>query len=87
VASREFPNTVRGVIFDNRWGIQFTPVANGTIYQNPTQESIRAAKLCLEGARTAGNSLYFLNPAESSNFWVVNNRPYVTTIGSHSFYA
>lgn len=87
VASREFPNTVRGVIFDNRWGIQFTPVANGTIYRIPTAESVQAAKLCLEGARTAGNSLYFLNPAESTNFWVVNNRPYVTTIGSHSFYA
>ena len=45
------------------------------------------AKLCLEGVRTAGGSLYFLNPAESENFWVMKNRPYVTTIGSHSFYA
>jgi len=87
VASDEFPDTIYDVIFDDKWGIQFTPVANGTIYHAPTQESVQAAKLCLEGVRTAGNSLYFMNPAQSTNFWVMNNRPYVTTIGCHSFYA
>lgn len=87
VASKEFPNTVYDVIFDRKWGVQFTPVANGTIYQEPTAESVIAAHLCLEGARVAGNSLYFLNPAQSTSFWITNNRPYVTTIGCHSFYA
>jgi N-acetylmuramoyl-L-alanine amidase len=87
VASSQFPDTIYGVIFDRKWGVQFTPVANGTIYQEPTAESVIAAHLCLEGARVAGNSLYFLNPAQSTSFWIVYNRPYVTTIGSHSFYA
>ena len=87
VASSEFPNTIHDVIFDDKWGIQFTPVANGTIYNTPTSESIIAAKLCLDGASVVGNSLYFLNPQKSTNFWAVNNRAYVATIGNHAFYA
>lgn len=86
VASDEFPNDIRSVIFDREWGVQFTPVANGTIYHEPTAESVLAAKLCLEGARAAGDSLYFLAPKLSSNHWIINNRQYVTTIGAHQFY-
>ncbi len=86
VASQQFPNTLYGVIFDTKWGVQFTPIANGTIYHQPTQESILAAKLCLEGARVAGDSLYFLAPNLANNHWVMENREYVTTIGNHWFY-
>ena len=32
VASGEFPDTIYGVIFDRQWGVQFQPVANGTVY-------------------------------------------------------
>jgi N-acetylmuramoyl-L-alanine amidase len=87
VASSDFPNSIYGVIFDSRWGGQFQPVKNGTIYDTPTAESILAAKLCLDGASVAGSSLYFLNPAISSNFWTMQNRSYITTIGNHVFYA
>ena len=87
VASSEFPNTIYAVIFDSKWGIQFTPVSNGTIYDTPTAESVAAAKLCLEGVRAAGESLYFLDPSQSSSHWAQSNRPYVTTIGKHWFYA
>lgn len=87
VRSREFPNTIYGVIFDSRWGGQFEPVRNGTIYQTPTALSVIAAKLCLEGADVVGESLYFLDPTKASNFWTTQNRPYVTTIGVHDFYA
>ncbi len=86
IKSNEFPNSVYGVIFDNRWGGQFTPAKNGTIYYEPTAESVLAAKLCLDGANTAGESIYFLAPAIASNHWAMNNRPYVTTIGNHWFY-
>jgi len=86
VASPEFPNTIYGVIFDRKWGVQFTPVANGAIYWEPTQESVEAAKLVLEGARAAGNSLYFQNPDQTTDRWAANNRKYVTTIGCHWFY-
>lgn len=87
VASEEFPGSVYDVIFDQKWGVQFTPVANGTIYLEPTEESVAAAKLVLDGARAAGDSLYFLNPDQTADRWAANNRPYVTTIGCHWFYA
>lgn len=87
VASPDFPNTVKGVIFDDRWGGQFEPVRNGTVYDTPTEECVAAAKLCLEGVRVAGESLYFLAPHLTQNHWIMDNREYVTTIGNHWFYA
>lgn len=86
VASPEFPDTIYGVIFDRKWGVQFTPVANGTIYLEPTQESVEAARMVLEGARAAGNSLYFQNPDLTADRWAANNRKFVATIGCHWFY-
>ena len=86
VASGEFPGTVYGVIFDERWGGQFECVRNLTIYQEPTAESILAAKLVMEGADVAGDALYFLAPALTNNHWIMENRPYAMTIGAHWFY-
>lgn len=87
VASGEFPDTIRGVIFDARWGGQFEPVRNGTVYNEPTRESVLAAQLCLQGAREAGDSLYFLAPELTNNHWIMDNRTYVTAIGCHWFYS
>lgn len=87
VKSGEFPDTIYGVIFDERWGGQFEPVRNGTIYDSPTRQSIAAAKLCLEGISVAGDSLYFLDPRKAGNLWTVYHRPYRMTIGNHDFYA
>lgn len=84
VASSIFPDTVYEVIFQRN---QFTPVRNGSIYKTPNAESVIAAKLCLEGVNTAGNSLYFVNPRVSPNSWASRNRPYVATIGAHAFFA
>lgn len=86
VVHSEFPNTIYGVIFDDRWGGQFEPVRNGTVYAEPTEQSVVAAKLSLEGANVARESLYFLNPRLAGNFWTPQNRPYIMTIGSHDFY-
>lgn len=87
VTSTDFPNNIHDVIFDNNWGIQFEPVGNGTVYNTPNEESILAAKLCLDGASIIGNGLYFLDPAKSINLWTVKNCTYITTIGNHQFYA
>jgi len=84
VADSRFPNTVYDVVFQRR---QFTPVSNGTIYLEPNAESVIAAKLCLDGANTVGNSLYFVNPRVSPNCWAIRNRPHVATIGAHAFFA
>ncbi|WP_339365106.1 cell wall hydrolase, partial [Vallitalea maricola] len=62
-------------------------VAICNIYNTPTQESINAAIAALNGSNNIGNSLYFLNPAKSSNFWIMNNRKFVTQINNHYFYA
>ena len=86
VASDEFPNSIREVIFDTQWGVQFQPVANGTVYDEPTAESVLAAKLVLDGARAAGDSLYFLAPDLTDNHWTMENRTFVVTIGCHWFY-
>ncbi len=87
VQSSDFPNTIYGVIFDREHGVQFTPTANGSVYNTPTEESILAAKLCLDSYYISRSALYFLNPSIATNFWVPNNRPYLTTVGSHDFYS
>ena len=81
VASQQFPNTIKEVIFAPG---QFSPVANGTIYRTPDAESVIAAKLCLDGAREAGESLYF--NVTSMYSWADQSRDYVCTIGGHNFY-
>ena len=84
VGHAEFPNTIYGVIFDSRWGGQFEPVQNGTVYAAPTQESVIAAKLCLDGVREAEDCLYF--NVTSIVSWADQSRTYVCTIGDHNFY-
>ena len=87
VKSSSFPNTVKGVIFEYYKNIpQFTPVADGTIYNNPNADSIKAAKAALSGTNYVGNATYFFNPAKSEGTWIVNNKTYVKRIGSHVFY-
>lgn len=87
VASTDFPNSIYGVIFDRKNGVQFTPVANGTIYNTPSAESIRAAEECLAGTRVVGNCLYFFNPKTATKAsWIVQNCRYYTSIGDHDFY-
>ena len=87
VASKDFPNTVYGVIFDRKYGVQFTPTANGRIYCTPSTDSVRAAKEVLSGYRVNRTMQYFVNPALASDRWFRQNLTYVTTIGCHAFYA
>ena len=86
VNSSEFPNTIYGVIFDRKYGIQFSPVANGTIYKDATWESTVAAKICLEGYSVSNKILYFVNPKVSPNSWISHNRVFFRQIGNHAFY-
>ena len=45
-----------------------------------------AAAACLAGENTVGDSLYFLAPQLTDNHWTMENRTFVTTIGTHWFY-
>lgn len=87
MASSDFPNTVKSVIFEYYRGIpQFSPVEDGTIYNNPSEESIQAAKDALNGVKPVGTAIYFFNPDKATGKWIVNNKTYVTRIGGHVFY-
>ncbi len=86
VKSKQFPNTVKGVVFDRKYGTQFTPVANGSIYNTPTQSAVVAAKMCLDGYTLSGSVLYFLNPSIATSSWIQNNRKYAFRVGNHEFY-
>ena len=86
VRSHQFPDTVKGVIFDTKYGTQFSPVSSGTIYNSPTSSSIRAAKVCLEGYSLSTRMIYFYNPSIATSTWIGRTRPYIMTIGNHKFY-
>ncbi len=86
IESPLFPDTIYGVIFDRTHGVQFEPVLNGTIYNSPSMDSIKAAKHALSGTDVVGNSLYFFNPKIASSSWISKNREYYTTIQNHDFY-
>ena len=86
VRSSQFPSTVKGVIFDTKYGIQFSPVSSGTIYQTPTASAVMAAKVCLEGYSLSTKMIYFYNPSIATSTWIGRTRPYIMTIGNHKFY-
>ncbi|MDP4133029.1 MAG: stalk domain-containing protein [Bacillota bacterium] len=86
VASSGFPNTIYDVIFDTAGGIQFQPVANKTIYNTPSHDSIEAAKRALCGENVVGDCLFFLNPDTAQSKWIVQTCTFYASIGNHDFY-
>lgn len=86
VRSSSYPNTIYGVIFDRKYGTQFSPVSFGTIYQKPTESAILAAKICLEGYSLSDSALFFVNPRIATNNWIQRTREFEFTIGNHDFY-
>lgn len=83
---REYPNSIYGVIFDKKYGIQFSPVADGSIYAAPSYNSVLAAKICLEGVSVSDKILFFMEPNKSTSSWIYKNRPYAFSIGNHYFF-
>jgi N-acetylmuramoyl-L-alanine amidase len=81
--SNEFPDTLKGVIFQKN---QFSPVSNGSIYNEPTEETLKLAQRVLDGERVVpADVLFFYNPAiVSSDSWVWS-REIVDSIGNHNF--
>lgn len=87
VASDEFPDSVFGVVWDRKYGVQFTPTSNGMINKTPSELSVIAAKLTLEGMRVSEEILYFFEPGAAASAWIQSTRAYVASIGCHDFYA
>ena len=86
VMSSSYPNTIYSVIFDRKYGVQFSPILDGSIYNTPDFNSILAAKICLEGYNISREALFFLEPSHSTSSWIPQNREYLFTIGNHDFY-
>lgn len=85
VKSAKFPNTIRGVIYQNEYGhYAFTPVENGTINQPADYTSKRAVNEALAFSGQGQGSLYFYNPKTSTSGWIFS-RPVTVTIGNHRF--
>lgn len=86
VRSAYYPNTIYGVIFDRKYGVQFSPVLDGTIYNTPGYSATLAAKIALEGYDVSDGAFFFLNVALATSSWIPRNREYAFTIGNHDFY-
>ena len=86
VRHRDYPHTIYGVIFDRKYGVQFSPVLDGSIYQTPTYSSTLSAKIVLEGFSLSEDALFFLAPKIAQSDWIVNHRTYLFTVGNHDFY-
>lgn len=85
VEDGSFPNNIYDVIFDRRFGIQFTPAYSGSIHRTPNDSCVLAAKISLEGVEVV-DALYFCTRKVSAGSWMQRNCRYVTTIGDHVFY-
>lgn len=86
VKSPEFPSNIHDVIFDTKYGVQFTPAANGTIYNTPSEESCRAAMEILEGYSLNDDIMYFVNHNISTSQWFYTLK-FEFRIGNHWFYS
>ena len=85
-ASKDYPNSIYGVIFDKKYGVQFSPAADGSIYRAPSYLSVQAAKICLEGVSVSEKILFFLEPTKANSAWIVLNRKYAFTVANHYFF-
>ena len=83
VENPAFPDTILGVISQKN---QFTTYKNGKLAERtPTDKSILAAKLVLDGGEVeeTRGALYFDN---SNNSWAARNKTCIAVFGGHKFY-
>ncbi len=85
-ASGMYPATVKGVIFDKKHGVQFTPVSNGSVYNDPSGLSFLAALDALDGYNNVPGALFFMDPRQAKTLWIEDNREMAFTVGAHTYY-
>jgi N-acetylmuramoyl-L-alanine amidase len=89
VKSKDFPNTVHGVIYEmygsNKTIPAFSPVANGSINNPASEDSKKAVLEAINGNENTGGALFFYNPDKvSSNNWI-RSLAISFRIGNHVF--
>ncbi len=81
VLDSKFPDNIKDVIYQKN---AFSVVANGQIYNTPTDSSYKAAREALYGKDPTGGATYFWNPKISTCNWIKKLNPY-KRIGNHVF--
>lgn len=76
-------DTIKGVIFQPG---QFAVVESTGVYLQPNEGSVVAAKICLEGYKTVGESKFFFNPKNSGSSWLKDIGTFYISIANHDFY-
>lgn len=76
-----FPNTVRGVIFQP---LAFTAVADGQFWLPPNQTAYKAVNDAINGWDPAKGALYYWNPVTATSRWIWS-RTVTHQIGKHVF--
>ncbi|MDY0407942.1 cell wall hydrolase [Virgibacillus soli] len=85
VDHKDFPNTVKGVIYEKSGGAYaFTPVQNGSINQDYNTEDMKAVNEAIAFRGQGSGSLYFYNPKTAKSTWILS-RKVTVTIGNHRF--
>ncbi|MEG0873811.1 MAG: LysM peptidoglycan-binding domain-containing protein [Clostridiales bacterium] len=82
IKSSSFPNTMEGVLFQNK---QFSAVGDGQYYLSPNDSALKAAREAAKGADPTYGSTFYWNPVKAPNNSFLNAKPIITTIGSHVF--
>ena len=77
----DFPNTMRGVVFQKN---AFTCVSDGQYYLTPNRTAYQAALEAMQGADPTGGCLYYWNPVTATSRWIWT-RTIETKIGNHVF--
>lgn len=81
VNNSEFPNTIKGVIYQP-WA--FTALHDGQFWLTPDATAYKAAREALNGYDPSQNALFYWNPVTATNKWVWT-RPIHLKIGTHVF--
>ncbi|RNB52634.1 spore cortex-lytic enzyme [Brevibacillus gelatini] len=79
--SKDFPNTLKGVIFEP---YAFTAVMDGQYWLSPNKTAYQAAWEAARGWDPTNGALYYFNPSIATSKWIWS-RPQVGKIGKHIF--
>lgn len=80
------PNTVKEVVLDTRYGVQFPPAHTDKINVTPSKKSMISGKCAFNGVNLVGNCLYFIDKKSAPYSWVHKNKSLYKTIYSMNFY-
>lgn len=80
VESKQFPDTITGVIYQAG---QFSPVTNGSINNKADSDSLRAVHDAISN-RSDTEALFFYNPKTANSRWL-DGKSTVNVIGNHTF--